>query len=479
MERNYTLYSLLAIIPAALLFIFLSAMGEKGGFLFVAILCAILGVVVLFKFNRQFLTLALICLGLFPWTYGLDAGSFPKIFGDEVLFLVYFGYFALVYILLRHKRMSLGDPVTACLLMTAIIVQTIPFLFHDTDYIAIRNFLETYVFGLLLFIVFTNETDSKNQVLFTNAIIFTAVILSLGLMVEWIAEYNPFMEKTTDIVYLSPQLAEITGGVYRPYTTFFHPSEAGTFIAMCLPFVYRKAVDSRKIWSWPSVFLAIVLAAIMLNYTRGIWLAVGISTLIYVHKLRRHLLYLIPIAAIMFLIVILVFPDMPFVKRLTDPKNLYARFFYWGVAFDAFKENVVFGIGHMNFKNVYLDFVREISRNIQFNVRNVFVADSIYLTTMVEAGLLGISALLCFWGAVIIRLRRSREALRKIGRNAESAFLMVCLQSITIYLLAGLLADLHQFTKATKFVFIVLGMACSVIPILKKPERAFESDKPQ
>jgi len=461
MNRN--LYTIFSLATGMSLLLLLTVFGESGGFLLASLLTGSLALLFLIQYKRPVLGLAIILLGIGPWYWGIDIGKLPKVFVDEMLLLLYTVYFFLSYAALRQKRLFTGDKLTVMSLIIMLCTQSVSFLYNETNYDAVRNYLETYVFGILLYFIFLNETDEKNLGFIVNAIVLTTVLLSIAMLVEWALNYNPVMERAEDMLYLSPQLSRITGNVYRPYATFFHPSESGTFLAMGLPFVYYKAAASRKLWSWEALLVALVLAAIVINYTRGVWLAVWLCAFIYIRQLRRPLLYFTLPAIILGVLIASVFQDAPFARRLFDPTNIIARIFYWDIALDIFKQHPLIGVGHMNFKNVYLDFVRNISSGVEFDIRRVVVPDSLYLSTLVEFGLLGLGSLLAFWSIAITRLRRADVQLKVQLRGPYGDLAACCIQGISIYILAGLLADVHQFTKATKLAFILLGFGFSMM----------------
>jgi O-antigen ligase len=455
MNGTYNAYHLITLLAALLPIPLLAVFGVKGLAVGVVFFGTFVLLYLLFRFHVPMLGLAVLLLGIGPFYWGIDVGGLPKVFADEALFLLYAGYFILACFVLGRKKFTAGDPLTAGSLGLLIAVLLLGFLYNDANYIAFRNFIETYVFGAILYFLFVNEVDERNADFLINVIIATTLILSMAMLVERATNYNFLMARLDDALYLSPELAEMTKGVYRPYATFFHPSEAGLFVAMGIPFVIHRArEDKRPRWG---LIAALAVLAVIVNYTRGVWLAVGLAAVVFNRKFRRHLLYLVPLSCVLALLVASAFQDVPFAKRLTDPTNLMTRFFYWDLAWDIFKQHFLLGIGHMNFKEVYLDFVRTISLDVRFDVGQIFVADSVYLTTMVEAGILGLAALLAFWTAVVSRMPRLAVRLREAG-SPGCDLPLVCLHGISIYLAAGLLADVHHFTKATKFVFVLVGM---------------------
>jgi len=92
----------------------------------------------------------------------------------------------------------------------------------------------------------------------------SAVIAALSIL-ERIVLRNPIMEHQLDITYISPQLAQITNGVYRPYVSFFHPSEAGTFMALVFPLCFARLLASDRNLRH---CLLLVAAGLFINATR-------------------------------------------------------------------------------------------------------------------------------------------------------------------------------------------------------------------
>ncbi len=455
----------------------LSVLGGKGWFLPPAMLAGCISLVMLFRYSRIFLGLAIILLGIAPCSWGVDVGGLPKLFADELLFLIYAGYFGLEYFILKNKRFRAGDLTTSRLLIALLCILSLSFVGNETNYTAVRNYIETYIFGFMLYFIFFNEAEDKNINLIINAIVITAALLSIGMFLEWGFRYNPVMKSSLDFLYLpaemtrntgtlylSPEMSRAAGAVYRPYATFFHPSEGGLYIAMCLPFVYHKFKESERVAKGVVLIIMLtVITAVSINYTRGVWLALVVSILIYIYQIRPSLLALIIFLIVFMIIAVYSLQDLLFDRRLIDPQNLFNRFFYWHLALKIFCKNIFLGIGHMNFKEVYMSFVSTIPLGNPLDPRHISVVDSIYLTTLAEFGVFGLTALLAFWIGALTRLKRLCRWLKNIGDKAGSNLSLLCLQSITIYLLAGFMADVHQFGKATKLAFIILGLGFSTM----------------
>ena len=184
-------------------------------------------------------------LALFPFSWGIQTGVVPKFFGDESLLLLYLAVFPFLY-LFTERLWRHGFGTLYIVLVVFVFTQALPFTVAK-DLVAWRNFCETYVLGALLCVLFLQESFNSDAEPVATSIVWVTLIIALMSIVERIVQRNPIMEHSIDILYLSPEIARITEGVYRPYTTFFHPSEAGTFMALGVPFAVRKWVQ-RKSW---------------------------------------------------------------------------------------------------------------------------------------------------------------------------------------------------------------------------------------
>ena len=167
---------------------------------------------------------------------------------------------------------------------------------------------------------------------------------------------------------------------------------------------------------------------------------------------------IVPLAGIGAWIGYTVLEDSPFLQRLTDPKDLYARFEYWQIAFRIFAVHPLIGAGHMQFGQVYLNYVQALSGLASFDISTVSVADNIFITTLAEHGILGIVSLVVFLVFSGMLLSRFRKRMSLAGLTAQATFIRCSELALITYVVTGLFADVHLFTKATKFLFILIGL---------------------
>lgn len=406
------------------------------------------------KYPAPALAVAICFLGLFPFPWGIQTGVLPKIFGDESVLLLYLMAFPLLY-LVTGREWQKGFSTLYLVLVAFVCTQALSFT-AGQDLIAVRNFLETYALGALLLVLVLQETANSNSETIANSVVWLTVAIAALSILERVVQRNPVMEQATDMIYLSPELARITEGVYRPYVTFFHPSEAGTFMALGVPFAVRRWMQRR---SWLSLLgLATIAGGLFVNATRGVWFGVAIATLLLVRNAWLILAAITPIAAVGGTIAYLAFQATPFMQRLTDPNNLYSRFVYWSLSLKIFAAHPILGVGHMQFKSVYLDYVQDLSNVAHFDIAKVSVADNMYLTTTVEHGALGLATLIGVVLAAALLLKSFRTRLLALGRVQEAGLAQCALQALVIYAATGCFADLDLFTKATKYIFILVGL---------------------
>jgi len=406
------------------------------------------------KYPAPALGVAIWFLGLFPFEWGIQTGVLPKIFGDESVFLLYLMAFPLLY-LMTGRAWQKGFGKLYIVLAVFVCSQAVSFTVGQ-DLVATRNFLETYGLGALLLVLVLQEAANSDSETIANAVVWVTVAIAALSVVERIVQRNPVMEHATDMIYLSPEVVRITEGVYRPYVSFFHPSEAGTFMALGVPFAVRRWLQRR---SWLSLLgLAVIAAGLFVNATRGVWFGVAIATLLLVQNAWLVLAAITPIAAVGGTIAYLAFDATPFMQRLTDPNNLYSRFVYWSLALKMFVAHPILGVGHMQFGKVYLDYVQDLSNVAHFDIAKVSVADNMYLTTTVEHGGLGLATLIGIFIGAALLLKSFRTRLLALGKVREAGLAQCALQALVIYAATGCFADLDLFTKATKYMFILVGL---------------------
>jgi hypothetical protein len=441
---------LLIATGALLLGVAFAFTGVAGMFVAAALCLQVVFGAVAASFPAPTLGAAIWCLGLVPYYWGLQTGVLPKLFGDEALLLLYLAVFPVLY-LFTDRSWRHGFRALYIVLGLFLLTQALSFV-YPSDLVALRNFIETYILGALLLVLVLQEASNSDSETIARFIVWATVLIAALSIVERIFQRNPVMENSGEL-YASAELVRITAGVYRPYVSFFHPSEAGTFMALGAPFAVRAWLVRR---SWASALaLAIITAGLSVNATRGVWVGVAVAALFALRRPLRAIATSAPAALFVGWVIYAAFRSTPFIRRLTDPIDLLERLEYWKIALRIIAGHPLLGVGHMQFKKIYLQYVTDVAN---FDISTVFVADNMFLTTSVEHGLLGLISLLALMIYVYYLLRRQRTALSLRGLDAKASMVRCSELALIIYAATGCLADIHQFTKVTKFFFILLGL---------------------
>jgi hypothetical protein len=438
---------------ALLLGVAFAFMGLAGMFVAAALCVQVVFGAVAASFPAPTLGAAIWCLGLVPFYWGLQTTVLPKLFGDEALLLLYLAVFPVLY-LFTGRSWRHGFRGLYIVLGLFLLTQALSFV-YPSDLVSLRNFIETYILGALLLVLVLQEASNCDSETIARFIVWATVLIAALSVVERIFQRNPVMENSNSL-YLSPELVKILEGVYRPYVSFFHPSEAGTFMALGAPFAVRAWLVRR---SWASALaLVIITAGLSVNATRGVWVGVAVAALFALRRPLRVIITSVPVVLFVGWVISVGFGSTPFMRRLTDLSDLFYRFEYWKIGARVFAGHPLIGVGHMQFKKVYLQYVTDLSNVVTFDISTIFVADSMFLTTAVEHGLLGLISLLAFLIYVGYLLRTSRTALSRQGIDSKASMVRCSELALIIYAVTGSLADIHQFTKATKYFFILLGL---------------------
>lgn len=396
-------------------------------------------------------------LALCPFSLGIETGVLPKIFADEILLLAYIAVLLPMYWATdRVWHTGIGKYL---LIVAGFVFSQCLSLLIRTDLIAFRNLLETYILGPILLVVFFQEAaNTDGDEWFSKALVWLTVLIAVLSVVERVLQRNPILERMElegGFQYLSPQIVAITEGVYRPYVTFFHPSETGTFMAMGLPYAIRGWMRQRN-WL-PAVQILLIAAGLGTNATRGVWVAAALSLLLLARNPLMIVVSTIPAVGLGGSLAYVALKSTPFMQRLSDPNNLLGRLIYWQLGAEVFSDNKTLGVGHMQFQKIYLDYVHDLSEIAQVNITQIHVIDNVYLTTLAEHGVVGFVGLIALFISTGILLERLRKKLLDRDFVRQASLIQATQLVLVIYAVSGFFADVNEFTKATKFFFILVG----------------------
>ncbi|MCC8190088.1 MAG: O-antigen ligase family protein [Planctomycetes bacterium] len=434
----------------------LALLGERGLVLAAAALGGLILAIVTWRHEEAILLAGLACLIGFPFFLGFSRT--PKIFADEVLLLVLPAVVVVRVLLgaepLRLPASGLFWPVLFLLVLALPMVRTPPGL------VAARDFAETFGLGVPLCLVAAQTAREGTGTRAAVVLAVMVILVAVAGIAETVFLYNPLMDHIAAVsgdeyVYLSPAIAAATGASYRPYVVFFHPSEGATVVALCLPFVVALLGGGRhRLLSGAA--LTAGMAFVVVNATRGAWFALAMTACLFLAGCRRLLVAAVPLGLILALLAPAVFGESAFWDRVADFRNLRIRFWYWDLALRHAETAPALGIGYGRFAEDYLTIDPAIPAAIARDVENVATVDNSPLMILTEQGLVGLAGFAGLFLVLAFHLRRARRAAAR--DPAAAPFVQAALASLCVYLLCGLLADVHLFHKATKLVCLLVGI---------------------
>lgn len=283
---------------------------------------------------------------------------------------------------------------------------------------------------LLLTFLIANFLASESKPLFIYKLVKVLEFIGLGL---YVAKTKPSLAKVTKplllaIIYASwlalaqfvkkktlggwwwwlgersfslgtPGIAKTRLGgklVLRAYSLFPHPNVLAGFVLVVLILSYRRRLLSK------SFFMAAILglAAILVSFSKLVWLATLVSFCFFVFKQKRQ-------RQLALLVVFLSFLVLALSGRLRiDPYSVSRRWDLARASLAMLKEKPLFGVGLGHFL-VKLPFYWQSQEGIRFfqPVHNLF------LLVAAEVGLVGLSFFSWFLGKTVSKLWRERRFL--------------------------------------------------------------------
>ncbi len=435
---------------------------EKGLALMVVFCLGALGCAFAWKRVDVILPLAFAAILLMPFFLGISRT--PKIFLDELLLLALLPIITLQVmggitpLRVREKDIALMLFGLCCMALTM--------SYNIPAYVSLRTFLESMGLGVLLCLAMAQVSSEEHMRRIVLCLCLAVVMLAAGGILEVLVRANPLMEyvKRSGVTeaeqmffYISPEMTQAAGVAYRPYLIFFHPSEAGTTVALCLPFILALASFARYRRMALAAFTAGALLVII-NQTRGVWVACLLTAFFFLPRFRRLCLLCSPLLLGVFCTLLLFADHVPFLERVMDARNLFIRFFYWETGLNYYFDHWLLGIGFGQFSEVYQANPPRFPLEYMEDALHVFTMDNAFLMVLVEQGIIGFLGFMLVLGLMARGLRQSARSL-EAAQSSYALFARAGLASLCIFCICGMFADVHLFTKSAKIVFMLAGIA--------------------
>ncbi len=274
----------------------------------------------------------------------------------------------------------------------------------------------------------------------------------------------------------------------------------GAMLAMFFPALLFFTVNKKYSVTKKFVailFLGIFIVALILSYTRGAWLSLGVALVVYIILLLRIKFNFLVFIGVCLSILALMYQteiklsleknrqdaSQDFDKHLqsisnisTDASNL-ERLNRWAAAFRMFEVRPVFGWGPGTYAFVYAPFQQAQEKTIiSTNLGNGGNAHSEYLGPLSESGVLGI---VTFLAIVICVLAAGFRLYYTIKDNEMRKLVLVLLLGFVTYIVHGGINDFLDTDKASVPFWGFIAMLVAIDIYHRKALEKINVVKPQ
>lgn len=288
-------------------------------------------------------------------------------------------------------------------------------------------------------------------------------LLSSGTIVAFIGVAQYLLGKANKDWLDTSYFADISG---RVTSLFANPNYLAAYLCIVLPFaLYQLAVcKARKERLLSFICIALILACIIFTWSRGAWLAVLVSSLVFLlifSKKTVRFLWVVA-AAVPFLGFVLpknIVTRFMSIGDLADSSTMY-RLYTWRGSVDLLKDYFWGGIGYGTeaFAQLYPMYAYA-------GIENAVHSHSLYLQILIS---MGVAGLLCFALVMLFYFQKSFEHLTKPASRDGYLIVLAAMTAVLSMLIMGLF-DYVWYNYRIFFLFwVALGMGVACIRIEKR-----------
>ncbi len=311
--------------------------------------------------------------------------TFSRALVEILLVLIITNWFLLLF--LKKEKVQINTPLTWPLLSywlaglfsifsSQFLMKSLEELLNLTEYV------------LLAFISMKQFQSSKRIQNLIPIIIFSSGIIAFDGLVQFFLKH--------DIILFRP--AAIFQNTIRITASFSHPNNLAAYLAMATLFSVTRWYEKRQ-----PIYIfhfLLVLCALILTYSRGGWVGLGISIMVLAIIRDKKLFILFFIFLILSLFT---FPNIltERIKDIFNPQNITTqmRFETWKTTWDLFLQKPILGYGLKNFSSLL----------------EKGYAHNCYLQILFETGALGLLSFLAILLTFFIQLFKNRFCMSILG----------------------------------------------------------------
>ncbi|MFL5735300.1 MAG: O-antigen ligase family protein [Chloroflexia bacterium] len=328
---------------------------------------------------------------------------------------------------------------------------------HDAELSMFEVFLLVQMFLLYLYIVSTVRT--QQDVLFLVTMLLVSLFLESAIILGLSA-----VGREIDVLGIGGRVEvrtgyEAAGPAYRVAGTLGSPNNAASFVSLLLPVAISVLLSGLGRWYKCLAALAFCagLAALILTFSRGGWIAFAVSmTIVCLLAWRRGWLApAIPLViAGLVLLVGLLFAE-PISSRLVVDQSAESRVPLIELAFRIIRDHPLFGIGVNNFMAILKQYVTP-----EFDFAWLAPVHNKYLLVWAETGIGGLVAFVLF---LLVTLRRGWQSWG--GKNRLLCLLGLGLTAGIAGQMAHMLVDIFQSRPQVELLWIVAALVTAIYTI--------------
>ena len=314
--------------------------------------------------------------------------------------------------------------------------------------ISAKGFADYYLYRLLPLPVVLLIVRSRREILILAACALASVLIN-------------------GVVGLGQTVQHFADPVWRNsgFIFYMHQASILSVTALALFAGILRIQDQRCRWELGAALL-LVLAALLVNGTRGAWLGTAVGTVLLALlgcRARHKAVTSLGVAVLLLAGIMVACPQSNFVQRLytitqADNSSNRERHLIWGSAIRMFEDHPVSGVGMAQFSDVYPQYISPDAKEPWLGH-----AHSNFLHMLAETGLLGFLAFVGFIGYLLYFSIHGWLADRSI------AYLMVLADLLGV-MLHGLTEYTWGATLTMKFFWLVLGLSLAWLRLISNKE---------
>lgn len=255
--------------------------------------------------------------------------------------------------------------------------------------------------------------------------------------------------------------------------TFPDANWFGEFLVMTIPVSLALLFTSKR---WPSrivIFagVAVLVAAILMTYSRGSWLALAFALAIFIVLVERRLIFPMMAAGAIGAAMLPGFSDRLTSMFQTEQGTAGFRSRLWDIYIQEFLQRPIAGTGLGNYLEAFSHY--NLTHPIKGMITPPFSAHSYYLGTMVEGGILGILTLALL---IIVIARVGLSIHRRTEPWSQTRIINAAIMaSLAGAFFNGLTSSLYTHPRVFIIMWLLVGVQAALLFLTKddpEPEGA-------